>query len=131
MNASKSKYSTLRWILLSQLLLAIYLGFFHFVTNRSPSEIFIAGLVGSAVAIAVVFVCRNLFLSRLQHLAHYVVGVDIFLEGFVPKHEGYGFYYCAAGFWIVFFCHHAYLLYIRKPAGIKTELLSQPQVESL
>ena len=132
MNATNaSKYSTIRWILLSQLLLVIYLGFFHFVTNRSPTEIFTAGLVCSSLALAIVFICRNFFLSRLQHLVHYAVGLDIFLEGLVPRHEGYGFYYCAAGFWIVFYCHHAYLLYTQKSNGIELESASQPQVESL
>ena len=125
-----SKYSTIRWILLSQLLLVIYLGFFHFVTNRSPAEILTAGLVCSALATVIVFVCRNFFLSRLQYLVHYVVGLDILLEGFVPRHEGYGFYYCAAAFWIVFYCHHAYLLYKRETTSLDPELVSQPQVES-
>ena len=130
MNASKSKYSTIRWILLSQLLLVIYLGFFHFAIDRSPSEILIAGLVCSSITTAIVFVCRNFFLNRFEYIAHYVIGLDIFFEGFV-KHEGLGFYYCAASFWTVFYCYHGYLLYTRKPVDIESELAREPQAESL
>ena len=130
MNAKQSKYSTIRWILLSQLLLVIYLGFFHFSLNRSPTETFVAGLVCSTLATVVVFLCRNFFLTRMEYLAHFVIGLDIFLEGFFP-HQGLGFYYCAAAFWTVFYCYHGYLLYVRKPIGVETEIASNSQVESL
>jgi len=135
MNASSpSKYSTIRWILMSQLLLAIYLGFFHFVLNRSPTETFVAGLVCALVATGVIAFCRNLFLSRLEYLTHFVIGLDIFFEGFFP-HEGLGFYYCAVSFWVVFFCYHAYLFYARKPdvgpAGLDAVIASETQVKSV
>ena len=130
MNANPSKYSTIRWILLSQLLLVIYLGFFHFSLNRSPTETFVAGVVCSTLATVIVFLCRNFFLTRMEYLAHFVIGLDIFLEGFFP-HQGLGFYYCAASFWTVFYCYHAYLLYSRKPSIIETEVSSASQAESL
>ena len=115
---------------MSQLLLVIYLGFFHFVLNRSPTETLVAGVVCSLLATGIIVVCRNFFLSRFEYLTHFVIGVDIFFESFF-KHEDLGFYYCAASFWVVFLCYHAYLLYARKPIGIETELASQSQIESL
>ena len=130
MNAKPTKYSTIRWILLSQLLLVIYLGFFHYSLNRTPTETFIAGVVCSITATVVVILGRNFFLTRLEYLAHFVIGLDIFLEGFFP-HQGLGFYYCAVSFWTVFYCYHAFLLYRQKPDDIEAEIASSSQVESL
>ena len=115
---------------MSQLLLVVYLGFFHFSLNRSATETFAAALVCAVVATGIVILCRNFFLSRFEYIAHFVIGLDIFFEGFFT-HDSLSFYYCAASFWTVFYCYHAYLLYTRKPTGVETDLASKPQVESL
>jgi len=107
-------YGTIRWILLSQLLLALYLAFFHTVLGKSPTEILYAGLAFSALTTGIVVLCRNLFFNRFEYLIHLAIGLDIFCEGFVPFHETLGFYYCAFAFWSVFWGYHGLLLYRQK-----------------
>lgn len=58
---------------------------------------------------------RDVFLKRFEFGLYQLVGVDILLEGFVPDHTGYGFYWCAAGFWSVL------LVYRLIPATQKVE----------
>ena len=50
---------------------------------------------------AICWVVRDVFLKRFEFGLYQLVGIDILLEGFVPDHTGYGFYWCAAGFWSV------------------------------
>ena len=112
------KYSTLRWIMLSQLLLALYLGFFHTALGQSPTEIILIGLVFSSVTTGIVVLCRDVFLNRFEFWIHLVIGLDIFCEGFVPYHESLGFYYCAFGFWSVFWAYHGFLLCGQRPKTV-------------
>lgn len=104
-------YSTIRWIMLSQLLLALYLAFFHSVLNKPPIEILSIGLAFATLATGIVVVCRDVFFNRFEYLIHLVIGVDIFFESFVPLHQTFGFYYCAFAFWSVFWGYHGFLLY--------------------
>ena len=50
---------------------------------------------------AICWAVRGVFLKRFEFGLYQLVGIDILLEGFVPDHTGYGFYWCAAGFWSV------------------------------
>lgn len=106
-------YGTIRWMMLSQILLAIYLVFFHSVLGKSPTETIYIGLGFSALATIVVVVCRNLFFNKFEYWIHLVIGLDILFEGFVPGHETLGFYYCALAFWSLFWSYHAFLIYQR------------------
>ena len=64
---------------------------------------------------AICWAVRGVFLKRFEFGLYQLVGVDILLEGFVPDHTGYGFYWCAAGFWSVL------LVYRLIPATQKVE----------
>jgi hypothetical protein len=114
-NEPNPNYSTVRWIMLSQLLLALYLAFFHSASEKSPREILLLGCAFAALTTTLVVLCRNVFYNRFEYTIHLVIGLDIFCEGFVPYHEGVGFYYCAVAFWTIFWGHHAFLLY-RQPS---------------
>ena len=115
-NSTNENYSSLRWILLSQLLLALYLAFFHTALGKSPTEIIFIGLGFSALTTAIVVMCRKVFFNRMEYWIHLVIGLDILCEGFIPYHESLGFYYCAAAFWTVFWGYHGFLLYSKKPS---------------
>lgn len=104
-------YSTIRWIMLSQLLLALYLAFFLTTLGRSSTEILVMGIAFAALSTLIVVLCRDVFYNRFEYWIHLVIGFDIFCEGFVPFHESLGFYYCALAFWTVFWGHHGFLLY--------------------
>ena len=92
---------------MSTTLLLVYLGFFHVCLGASYWGCVTAGIVGTAVWVATCYLFRGAYLSRFEYWIHLLVGLDIFLEGFSPLHEGYGFYYCAACFWMVFLSYHA------------------------
>ena len=96
------------WMLMSVLLLVIYLGFFHICMGLSYWGCVVAGFVGTAVWFAVCHLFRRTYISRFEHLIHQLVGLDILIEGFNPLHEGYGFYFCALGFWLVFLTYHTF-----------------------
>lgn len=96
--------------MLSQLLLALYLAFFHTALGKTPTQILFTGLVFSVLTTAIVVLCRDLFYNRFEYWIHLTIGLDIFLEGFVPYHETLGFYYCALAFWAVFWGYHGFLL---------------------
>lgn len=100
--------------MLSQILLALYLAFFHTTLGKPPTEILYAGLLFSAVTTVIIVLCRNVFYNRFEYWIHHAIGLDMFLEGFVPYHETLGFYYCAISFWAVFWGYHGLLLYQRK-----------------
>ena len=117
------RYGTIRWILLSQLLLVIYLSFFNSVLDKSPTDTFRIGLGFATLATVVVVLCRNFFFNKFEYYVHLVIGLDIFLEGLVPWHDSFGFYYCALAFWSLFWTYHAvllYRLYRRKPSTTPT-----------
>ena len=68
------------------------------------------------------WVARGAFLKRFEFWLYQLVGIDILLEGFVPDHTGYGFYWCAAGFWSVL------LVYRLIPATQKVEAIENGDV---
>ena len=105
--------------MLSQFLLALYLAFFHTALGKSPTEIILIGLGFSAISTGVVVLCRNAFFNRFEFLIHLVIGLDILIEGFVPYHESFGFYYCALALWSVFWIYHAFLLYWQRSCRVR------------
>lgn len=114
MHAPNPNYGTIRWMMISQLLLAIYLGFFNAVLGKSPTEIFYIGVGFAILATVVVVLCRNVFFNKFEYRIHLVIGLDIFFESLIPWHETLGFYYCALAFWSLFWSYHAFLLYRRR-----------------
>jgi len=90
------------WIGISSLLLLVYLTFFHLCLNANYGMCIAIGFGSWVVWCLICVVARRIFLSRFEYWIHQLVGIDILLEGFNPLHEGYGFYYCATSFWIVF-----------------------------
>lgn len=110
-------YSSTRWILLSQFLLALYLAFFHTALGKSPTEILYTGLLFSAATTAIIVRFRSVFYNRFEYWIHHAIGLDMFLEGFVPYHETLGFYYCAVAFWTIFWGYHGLLLYQGEAKG--------------
>ncbi len=87
-------------------LLAIYLSFFHACIGRSFTACICLGAICWLIWMSVCLIQRRVFFNRFEYLIHHVVGLDILFEGFNPAHEGHGFYYCAAGFWLVFLTNH-------------------------
>ena len=121
MNSPNPQYGTIRWLLLSQLLLALYLAFFHTVLGKSPTEILCIGIGFATLSTIIVVMCRNVFFNRFEYWIHLVIGLDIFCESFVPWHESFGFYFCAIALWSVFWTYHAFLLYRRNPKLVPAE----------
>ena len=95
------------WITTSASLLVIYLGFFHACIGHSFTACVCIGGFSWLLWLAVCWMQRRVFCNRFEYWIHQVVGLDILFEGFNPNHEGYEFYYCAAGFWLVFLTHHS------------------------
>lgn len=96
------------WMLMSVTLLLIYLGFFQVCLGLSYWGCVAAGFVGTMAWFAVCHLFRRTYISRFEHLIHQLVGLDILIEGFNPLHEGYGFYFCALGFWLVFLTYQTF-----------------------
>ena len=97
-----------RWLMMSVLLLAVYLGFFHFCVGAEYRLCIAAGVIGFVAWQLICSLFRLNFLNRFEYRIHQFVGIDILLEGFVPFHEGFGFYYCASCFWLILLSYHAF-----------------------
>lgn len=92
---------SLQWLGLYCLLLAVYLGFFHSCLGASYQVCITCGLCFWLAWMVICWLGRGVFFKRFEVWLYQLVGIDILLEGFVPDHTGYGFYWCAAGFWSV------------------------------
>lgn len=102
----ETKKFSVKWIATSALLLAIYLGFFHACVALDVSNYVAIGAGCWLAWAAVCWMVRNVFYNRFEYVIHQVVGLDLLFEGFNPYHEGYGFYFCATGFWVVLWTYH-------------------------
>jgi type IV secretory pathway TrbL component len=99
-----------QWLALNLVLIGLYLGFFHLsLLVEFPGSLLI-GLVIAGVMAWLCFQFRKLFLGRYENFIYYALPLDIALEGLIPFHSGYSFYWCAASFWLVFGCYRAYRL---------------------
>ena len=94
------------WYAVSGLLLAVYLAFFHWLNVAEPHQIGMGGLVFATVWLSVCFVAQSVFRNRFEFGIHTFLTLDFFMESLVPQHSGYGFYFCAVGFWTVFLIYH-------------------------
>ena len=117
---SKIRFSN-SWILVNSLLLVLYLGFFHFCIGSSYWSCTIAGAVAWFIWLSICLLGRVVFLNRFEYWIHQIVGLDVLIEGFSPLHEGFGFYYCAAGFWLVFLGYHSIAVLEHDPGLISLE----------
>ncbi|MFK7769904.1 MAG: hypothetical protein AB8B55_22035 [Mariniblastus sp.] len=94
------------WYFVSLILLGIYLTYFHLLNQATPMEVRFLG-AGFAIGwMAVCFVAQSYFRNRFEFAIHTLVSADIVLESVVDSHSGYGFYFCAAAFWMVFWVYH-------------------------
>ena len=97
---------SLRWMLLSAGLLAIYLAFFHVCLDNTQWACRISGVFFWVLWVSVCVAGRTIFANPFEFWVHQLVGMDILLEGFNPLHQGLGFYYCALAFWGVLIAYH-------------------------
>ena len=98
----------MKWIFFNLALLGCYLGFFHLcLIFDFPWSL----LIGAAVAHVMIIGCvrfRHLFVNRFEFLVYLVFPLDILLEGLIPIHQGYSFYFCAVSFWMLFILYRTY-----------------------
>ena len=96
----------------SFVLVIAYLGVFHLWLLLDPPGIRVTGSVFVALLLALGARAwhRSYFVNGWDALFHGVVVADILVESWIPLHEGYGFYGCAAGFGLVLGAYRAYRL---------------------
>ena len=98
-----------QWPMVSVVLLIVYLAFFHLCLGanygRCIATGFVCWIIWMSICLTVESV-KNVFTNRFEYWIHQLVGLDILFEGFNPVHEGYGFYFCATGFWVIFLINH-------------------------
>ncbi len=94
------------WYLLSVYLLAIYLTFFYLLNAADAEQVQRLGAAFSGIWLSSCFVFQNCFRNRFEFSIHTLLTLDFCFESLVAGHAGYSFYYCAAGFWIVFLTYH-------------------------
>ncbi len=79
----------------------------------------------AALALAILLVKawrKGYFLTRADVYAHGIIVADIALEAWlIEAHGGYGFWKCAAAFFIVLGAYRWHVLKYRRPAGTQTE----------
>ncbi|MEM9413400.1 MAG: hypothetical protein AAGA30_19990 [Planctomycetota bacterium] len=93
------------WLKVNAILLAIYLGFFHACIDAQFATSVALGLIAWAAWTLVCFFNRSCFRNTFEYGIYQLVGLDLLVEGFIPFHSGYGFYFCAMSFWSVFLAY--------------------------
>jgi len=94
--------SMLPWLGFNLVLFVLYVGFFHLCL---VTEFPISLVIGLVIAAAMSYLCvrfYHLFANRYEFLFYLALPLDVVLEGLIPFHSGYSFYWCAAAFWSVF-----------------------------
>lgn len=90
------------WLEFNLILFLLYVGFFHLcLVTQFPISLAI-GLVIAAVMSYLCVRFYRLFANRYEFLFYLALPLDVVLEGLIPFHSGYSFYWCAAAFWSVF-----------------------------
>ncbi len=82
---------------------SLFLGVTYLAVFHAWLVLNAAAVLGCAVAATLWMVLRRsqragYFFNVWDKRFHEVVIVDLLLESFIPLHEGYGFYWCAASF---------------------------------
>lgn len=104
------------WYLVSIYLLILYLLYFHLLNRANPDQIKFLGAAFATTWLVSCFVFQTCFRNRFEFAIHTLLTIDFYLESLVSYHAGLSFYFCAAGFWTVFWFYHH--LPIRFPATI-------------
>ena len=96
----------------SLLLGIVYVAIFNLWPFLRPDGVFLAAIISSGllcVCLGVAWV-RKYFRSFWEALLHFVVILDIFLEGvLIPVHETRGFYWCAIAFGVLIIGYRSHL----------------------
>jgi hypothetical protein len=96
----------------SLLLGIVYLGVFNLWRYLQPDSVFYSAIITSAllcVCLGVAWI-RKYFRSVWDVLLHFLVILDIFLEGvLIPTHETRGFYWCALAFAVLIIGYRRHL----------------------
>ena len=96
------------WYFVSLFLLAIYLIYFHLLNVADPQQVKYLGAGFGSAWLVSCFVFQSCFRNRFVFGIHALVTLDFVLEALAPVHSGFGFYFCAVGFWTVFVIYHHY-----------------------
>lgn len=95
-----------QWYFISIFMLVIYLAFFYSLNAADAHQVKFVGAGFATVWLACCFVFQSCFRNRFEFGIHTLLTLDFVLEALVTQHSGYGFYYCAACFWSVFWVYH-------------------------
>lgn len=110
----QSFQSALGWLGFNLILFQLYVGFFHLcLVTKFPISL----AIGLVIAAAMSYLCvrfYRLFANRYEFLFYLALPLDVVLEGLIPFHSGYSFYWCAAAFWSVFLVYRIYRLVAKK-----------------
>ena len=102
--------SVLQWLAFNLGLFVLYVGFFHLcLVTQFPISL----MIGVVIAATMTYLCvrfYRLFANRYEFLFYLALPLDVVLEGLIPFHSGYSFYWCAAAFWSVFGTYRVYRL---------------------
>ena len=118
------------WIMTSALLLLIYLAFFHLCIGATYQVCIALGVGSWLVWTIICWYLRGVFWNRFEYFIHQLVGLDLLMEGFIPFHEGYGFYLCAASFWLVFLVNHFVVATRRSATSIDASVSTDASVRT-
>ena len=106
--STESSGSAIEWLAFNLVLFVLYVGFFHLcLITQFPISLAI-GLVIAAVMSYLCVRFYRLFANRYEFLFYLALPLDVVLEGLIPFHSGYSFYWCAAAFWAVFGIYRIY-----------------------
>lgn len=103
----------------SLVLLAGYLATFHLWLLVVPKSVPLTGIVATWALAFIAWRAKvtGYFVNRWDRLFHALVILDVLLEAFIPLHEGYGFYGCAAGFALMVGGYRAWAMRNGTPAS--------------
>ena len=90
----------------------VYVGIFNLWGVLQPDGVFVSAIVATTVLIGLLVVAwfRKYFLNFWEAFLHFLVILDIFLEGvLLPTHESLNFYWCALAFAALIIGYRIYL----------------------
>lgn len=103
------------WLRFNLVLFVLYVGFFHLcLVTKFPASL----MIGLVIAGVMTYLCiryYSLFTNRYEFFFYLSLPLDVALEGLIPFHSGYSFYWCAAAFWSVFIVYRVYRLSRQMP----------------